>query len=125
MSNSTCLHLIQFALIRERNGKTPNSWLTPAPWSPHSTMAFTPISLCKICEQGKQSLFLIICSHNGGGSCLVFFVCFCFCFCTLLFVKMFMPSRGCLEEYITTFNLHHSWENKSFKVGKIILQMLF
>ena len=48
-----------------------------------------------------------------------------FFFCTLLFVNMFMPSRGFLEEYITTFNLHHSWERKSFKVGKIRLQTLF
>ena len=44
MSNSTCLCLPQFALIRERKGKTPNSWLTSAPWSPCSTVAFTPIS---------------------------------------------------------------------------------
>lgn len=36
----------------------------------------------------------------------------------LLSVEMFMASRGCLEKYITPFNLHHSGETRNSGVGK-------
>lgn len=41
-----------------------------------------------------------------------------FFFFILLFTKMLMASIGCLEKYVTPFNLYHSWENRSSGVRK-------
>lgn len=113
--------LEQLVLVPERNGKTPNSSADSRPLvsAPHDGF-YSDQFVQNMWEMKAQPLYDNLLTNGGGAASrvLVFVSIFFFFFCTSLLVKMLMSSTGCLEKYITAFNLHPSWENKSSKWDK-------
>lgn len=76
-------------------------------------MTFTPNSLAKYVKKRAGLLSDNLLTKWWRRLIADFFFLF-----ILLSVEMFMASRGCLEKYVTPFNLHHSGETRNSGVGK-------